>query len=137
MSAPERAVFLRLKSSTGVGAIAGDRIYPMRAPSTALGSDYITYQRISSVYSVTHSSGGPKYQRARVQVDCRSPDYDTASSLADSARDRLAGYRGSTGGVQVWGITLDSDRSFEEGEPGDDRHYRWSQDYMVEARVST
>lgn len=54
--APEKAVVLRLESSTAVGALAGDRIYPTRAPSTAVGSAHITWRRISRVESRVHTT---------------------------------------------------------------------------------
>lgn len=138
-SAPEKAVWLRLKSSTGVGAIAGDRIAPLQADPSWLsdGLDFVRYQRISAVFHVTHSTGGPRYQRARVQVDSFSPSYDTASDLSAEVRKRLAGYRGSTGDVQVWSMTLANERDDFEGTGGDDRLYKVSQDYMIESRVST
>lgn len=135
MRTPEDTIYQRLASSTGVGALAGDRIYPISAPSTAIGVTHITYHRISAVPQNTHSSGGPKHQQARIQVDVWAPRYDTVKDLGDEIRKRLFGYRGSTAGELVWSMTLDSERDLFEGETGDDRRYRLSQDWMVEARV--
>lgn len=137
VSIPEQTVVNRLKSSTDVGALAADRVYPIRAPSTAIGSDYYTFQRVSGVYQVTHSPGGPKFQRARIQLDSRSTTYGGVKALAKAARKRLVGYGGSTGGGRAWNITLENDLDIDEAEPGDDALFRVMQDYMVEARVST
>lgn len=136
MRTPEDTINRRLVSSTGVGAFTGDRIYPMSAPSTAIGTDYITYQRVSALVQNTHSTGGPKWQQARVQVDAWSPSYDRVKDLGDEIRKRLFGYRGSTSGDLIWSMTLDSERDLFEGETGDDRRYRVSQDWIVGARVT-
>jgi len=135
--APEKAVTLRLKSSTDVGALAADRVYPLRAPSTSITADHYTYRRVSTVSQVTHSTGGPKWQRARLQLDSWSQTYGGAKALAKAARQRLVGYRGSTGGVQVWTVTLETELDIDEGLSGDDRWFRVMQDYGVEARVSS
>lgn len=111
-----RGIFSLLRDDAGVGAIAGDRIYPQVAPRDA-AEPYIVYQRVSRVDLGRDLDGANELVQARVQVDSYADGYNTARNLADAIRRRLDGYKGTvdlTGSpsetLRIGGISLIEDR---------------------------
>lgn len=117
----------RLAASTGVGAQAGDRIYPLSLPQNPT-LPAVTYQQISGESQVA-LGGVTGLARARVQVDSWARSYTAARDTAEQVRLALTDYQGSTGGVVVNAVFRDRETELFEGEGDQDRLYRVSQDY--------
>lgn len=100
------AVRTQLAASTGVIALVGARIYPLRLPlGGALPA--ITYATISSPRFYKHD-GALGMAQSRVQVTCwASKDaqgnylYSSAKAIATQVRLALSGYSGLMGTVLV------------------------------------
>lgn len=111
----EAAVFSILSAATGVGAVAGDRIYPNALPQ---GVTYpaIRYQRISTArrYAIDAKQ---ETAMSRLQIDCYATTLAEALSLADAARAALDFYTGTAGGTSIDRIYTEGERADYEDDP--------------------
>lgn len=115
-----------MEDHSGIGAICGDRIYPLVLPQKP-ELPAITYQTISAVrsYHMQGEDGLPAY---RVQIDAWASTMADADALGVQVRDCLSGFKGDADGTEMRGIFFDTERSFYESEP---KLYRVSQDFIV------
>jgi len=82
-------------TATGVVALNGDRVFPLRAPDTAT-FPLIVYQRIGGDRDVTHD-GNSGLDDSRFQITAWSPLYKEAKELALEVVKALNGFQGSMG----------------------------------------
>jgi len=130
MSSIDESLVTILQASSAVTALAGQRIYPLRALQTAV-KPFVLYQRISSVRQ--HSHDGPSgLARPRFQVRCVAGSYGQSRQLADAVRNTLDGYSGTVGSVRIDGIIfqneIDTDDVALDAEAST---YSVLQDYFV------
>lgn len=124
----ELALYTLLSEDAAVSALAGNRIYPLRAPDR-VALPYLTYQRISGAR--WRSIDGPSgMAQPRIQVDVWADRYDVSKSVAGAVRNALDGWRGTVAGVRVGGIALEGDQDLFEDEV-DPPLYRVSLDFIV------
>lgn len=123
MPALEEAIFARLNASTGVTSIVGSRIHPARLPQNPT-YPAITYRRISG-RSDMHQSGLSGMGEGRIQISCWTEiaeqgggDYPQAKDLREEVRLALAGFRGTTAGVEIQSSDLTADLDLFEEELG-------------------
>lgn len=81
MSTIEEAAVSLVKADAGIGALAGDDIFPKRMPAGQT-TDCIVYQVISAP-----EAGMWGYVRPRIQFTCWGTTYAKAVALANALRD--------------------------------------------------
>jgi hypothetical protein len=76
-----------------IGAIVGDRVYPVAAPDSPV-APYATYQRVSAVpQNVMAGNGGANpLINTRLQIDVYATTYGEAQDKAQAIRDALRGW---------------------------------------------
>lgn len=112
MSSIDESLVTILQASAAVTALAGERIYPLRALQTAQ-QPLVIYQRISATRE--HSHDGPSgLARQRFQFRCVAGGYGQARQLADAVRGALDGYQGTVGGVRIDGIVIQNELDTED-----------------------
>jgi hypothetical protein len=125
------AAYLALNAD--VTALAGTRIYPMRAPAPSTKEPntlpYLTFQLIDEPVAITHDAKST--YKARVQVDARAETYKAAHALADAVHAALHGYRGNWSPFDVGSVLRKSKADLSDMEVGLER---LSQDYVVTYR---
>lgn len=86
-------LYSHLKADSGVSALVGTRVYPMKAPQNVV-KPYITYQAISD--NSDQCLGGSTFQRVtRFQVDCWSTTYSEADAIKEAVLSSLTGFKSS------------------------------------------
>lgn len=121
----ESELVSRLEDDAGVGAVAGDRIYPTKLPQDPT-YPALTYFKVSGPREYD-LSGPTGWARARYQIDCWGDDYGDAHSLAAAVRASLSGFNGTLTTLHAT-IKLDNERDdYDE----DARKNRVIQDYTV------
>ncbi|MFA5160921.1 MAG: DUF3168 domain-containing protein [Elusimicrobiales bacterium] len=118
----EQTLYDLLRQDTGVSAIAGDRLYPVRLPDEVM-LPAMVYAKVSCIRYASH--GGPsKLASSRFQLDCYSADYLEAKRLALAAVSALHGKKG--GDIQA---------AFNENETdgfsADDGVFRVTADVLI------
>lgn len=98
----EEAMVAAFMGSATIGALAGDRIYPLTIPQD-VALPAAAYQRISGPRTLAHD-GPSGLAFARFQVTCTAATYAAAKTLAQAFRVLVDGYRGTMGGVG--GVTV-------------------------------
>jgi len=83
--------------AAGVKALIDDRMFPLRAPDTAV-FPLITYQRIGGDRDSTHD-GNSGLDNSRIQFSCWSESYLVAKNLALEVVKALTGRAGPMGGT--------------------------------------
>jgi Protein of unknown function (DUF3168) len=122
---PALRTFL-LADAAIAAAVGGPRVFPVVLPQGERRASLV-YTRISDVGD--HHMGGPSgLARPRYQIDAYAALQDDADSLARLVKDRLDGFRGLMGSVQVQGAFLDSLRDEYEQEA---ELFRTSVDYII------
>lgn len=115
-----------LLADSGIAAVVGTRVCPMRLPQGVKG-DSIVYTRVSGEGD-HHMQGPSGLARVRMQIDAWSKTIPAAAALANLVKELIDGYQGTMGLVEVQGIFFDGER-----EDYDDtaEMYRVSRDYII------
>ncbi len=122
----ESELVTRLEDDAGVGAVAGNRIYPINLPQNPT-LPAVTYQRITGP-RLRHLTGASGRGDARIQIDCWAVTYGAGKSLAAAIQASLHGYIGLLTTVKV-AITLSNEiDDYDE----DAREWRIIQDYVIQ-----
>lgn len=85
-------------TASGVIALVGNKVYPLRAPDTLPSPPYITYQKITGRRDTTHD-GNSGLANPQFQINCWSTTYLSAKTLALEVVKALNGYKGAMGGT--------------------------------------
>lgn len=118
MSSIDESLVTILQASTAVTALAGQRIYPLRALQTAQ-RPLVIYQRISATRE--HSHDGPSgLARPRFQFRCVANSFSQARGLADAVRGALDGYQGTVGGVRIDAIVFQNELDTDDAAMDED-----------------
>lgn len=88
----EEALVARLKSTAGVTALVGTRIFPMEAPQGAV-TPWIVYQRVST-NPFTVLVGRSGLDDPRLQYTVWADTYSSARAVATQVRLSLDDYQG-------------------------------------------
>lgn len=133
----EEGLFALLTGTAAVGAIVGDKVYPIEVPQGAR-PPWVVYFRVSGprVRSLDGPSG---LAQPRFQVECQGATADQARGLANAVRRALDGYRGTVtttaspaDTVRIGGISLLSDQDgFEDATGPGRRSFRRILDFLV------
>lgn len=133
MPVMEGALIDLIKADSFIGAVVGDRVYPLRRPQgSALPS--IVSTRISGqpLYSDEGEAG---LQNARVQIDTFATTYTQCKDLAQLVRDRLSAFSGVHDGINFSFIMLDEERDLSEsGANASEYLMRIAMDFIVWTR---
>lgn len=89
MSTIEETIFSTLSADAGVGAICGDRIYPVVAPQDA-ANPYVIYTAISELPLNTLEGESPMKNR-RFQFDCYAKTFAESRALYVAVHNALIG----------------------------------------------
>ncbi len=121
----ETEIVTRLEDDAGVGAEAGNRIYPILLPQRPI-YPAIVYRRISGprLHHLTGSSGRGV---ARIQIDCWAKTYVAAQALAAAVRASLDGF---TGKLTTLDATCKLDNEIDDYDD-EAKVYRVIQDYLI------
>lgn len=122
----ETGIFAQLQADAGVGALAGDRIYPILMPQEST-LPAITYQRISTRDSYAHD-GVQCLSKVRMQFDCYAETLLAAEAVAAAVRASLDGQRATWGAVSILASFRVNEQSFYDPTV---EAYRMSDDYMI------
>lgn len=101
---PVKEVIALLEADAGVGALVGDRIYPIIAPEKAT-IPQIRLLRVSSreEYDV---DGPTNWRKDQLEVQCLAKNYGEARSIDQAVRDKLAGFEGAGTSCYIMAILL-------------------------------
>lgn len=125
----EQAVFARLSTFAGLGALVGARVYPVELPQPG-PLPAVTYQRVSAVRARAMGKN-PGLVTARVETDAWARDYAVAKAVAEQVRLALERWRGTLAGVEVLDSFLDEEEDDYEPET---KRYAVRQDYLISFR---
>lgn len=108
LKSPEQVVKHRIEASPVLARLLGFRVYPIVAPVSA-ALPFVIYQRavIERNQTLSVPVGVP---RVSVQVDTYAATYEQAREIADALRANLDGWTGSSYGVDVKHVALESER---------------------------
>jgi hypothetical protein len=81
-------IYSAISGSSDVTAIAGNRVYPVRLPRTAVLPAVVYF--IPSTDSVNSLTGDSGVDNNSIQISCWAKDYKTAHLLANAVRASLA-----------------------------------------------
>jgi len=123
----EKAINTLMENDAGIGALAGNRIYPVILPQNAT-QPCITYQRDGSERSSTFNSGQIDFVGATFQIDAWGESYSAARTLGDAIRSALMNYSGTVASVAINNIRMIADLDQYEDEP---KLYRHSMSFIV------
>ena len=130
MASIEQALTSRIQGDASVGAVIGDRFYPMKLPAQVT-LPAATYQKISNV--PTHVHGAKAEQlRPRFQVTSWGATFSDAMSAANAIQTSLDGFEGTMGSggntKDVYSCLLADDRHDNSPEVG---LYWVQRDYFI------
>ncbi len=112
----ETALRTYVLADATVAGLAGARMYPRKLPQGPT-LPAIAYQRIDTRRE--HDMAGPDgLPRPRVQVACWAASVAQAADLAAAVMERLDGYRGAWGSVQVQSCLCVGERDLDDPETG-------------------
>ena len=80
-------------------------------------ADSIVYQRVGTEH-LQNLNAAQGYATAFIEFDCIGTTYAKAKTLSDTLRGELQGFRGTAGGITIYGCTLD-DESDDFDPPAD------------------
>tara|TARA_R110000824_G_scaffold393791_2_gene593157 strand:- start:151 stop:558 length:408 start_codon:yes stop_codon:yes gene_type:complete len=131
VTAIEKALRTVLTADAPVTALVAGRIYPEHRQQ---GSDFpaITYQLLGT--SPQNSANGhTNITRATMAFDCIATSYSAAKTLAETVRQALMDYSGTSEGVVVKSCHHDGDNTIiEDSQVAEDRGVsRIISDYIV------
>ncbi len=92
------AINIHLKADSGVAAIAGTRIYPVRQPVSDSDSKSPFLLHFFSGRNDELDIGGNGFSRRTLVCLCMAEDYDSTQSLAEAVIAALNNFRGLMGG---------------------------------------
>jgi len=122
---PELRLFL-LESSDIFTAVGGARIFPHILPQGERRASLV-YNLISEITD-HHMQGASGLVTARYQLDAWAGLADDADALARLVKNRIDGYRGPMGAVQVQGVFADTAFTRYESNPN---LYGVSRDFLI------
>jgi hypothetical protein len=117
----------RLKNDSGVSALVGDRVHPIRVPRMRMApdsGDKVTYRRATGGrdHDLRAASGHPM---PIFEIVCWSQSYDRSKSLAAAVRNCLDGFGPGTWGDVHVDSTLNRDEEDLFWEPEDGSETGW------------
>jgi hypothetical protein len=122
---PALRAFL-LADPTVSAAVGGERIFPVVMPQGERRPSLV-YNIISE--STDHVTTGPSgLVMARMQIDSYASTPDEGDSLARLVKDRLDGFSGLMGSVEVGGVFAETARTDYQA---DSQLHRSSRDYRI------
>lgn len=129
MAVAEQALYARLAAVAGVTALVSTRIYPVKLPQNAT-LPAVTYQRVSTSRAGAMGAD-PGVAWARIQVTSWATSYSGLKSLSEAVRAALQRYSGSSGGVTVLDVTLDSELDLYGEDESEAGVFAVAQDFTV------
>ena len=100
----ERALYTHITESSTIAALIGVRLFPNQIPQ-GQKMPAAVYQQSKGVRQ--HTMDGPVGMvDSQYSVTCYAESYSQAKSLSEAIRNRLDGYRGTVGGVEIDAIFL-------------------------------
>ena len=116
-------------ADAAVAALAGTRMYSRSLPQTPT-LPAIVYQRIDT--RRLHDMDGPDgLPRPRIQLTCWATTPAAAAELAAATRERLDGFRGAWGDVQIGSCLCVGERDLDDPAVG---RVGVALDYMIQHR---
>jgi hypothetical protein len=116
----EEGIVYRLKNYSGLSALVGDRIYPLKLPQGVI-LPAVTYQRISTPRVITHDQGTGGLAMPRFQFSAYDDGYSSVKAVIKQIREALNGYKGTPGGtdtVLVHGAFAEDEQDFDDPDSG-------------------
>lgn len=131
MSGIVAAVRTLLAADSGVSALVSSRIYPLRLPQNATLPAVVLFTIDGPRQSTFDGPNG--LVQSRVQVDCYGGEmgggaYIDMHSVLTAVRKALNGYSGTSAGVSIRSVQMDSERDLLEPETSVPRV---SADFMI------
>jgi hypothetical protein len=134
----EDALFTRLSTDSGIGALVVEasvpvryRIYRMVIPQHAEGDltkfPCIVYSKVGAGRTLNFGSTNDVVQGS-FQIDSYAVSYEGAAELADAVRVRLTDFVGTLSSEQIKATELQNEFVLDDPEPG---LYRVSQSWVV------
>lgn len=125
----ETALRTYVLADAAVAAAVGARMYPRRLPQGPT-LPALAYQRIDT--RRLHDLDGPDgLPRARVQIAAWAANVQAATDAAAAVRERLDGFKGAWGDVQIGACLCVAERDLDDPETG---RSAVVQDYMIQWR---
>jgi len=124
----EAAIFSRLTNDAAVSALISSRVYPLILPQNSI-LPAVTYTRVSGE-RVRSLSGPSGLALPRFQIDSWAESFSVVKDLAGKIRKSLDGFRGNVSGVEIKGMSIESDSDLFETINGKD-FYRVRADYFI------
>jgi len=106
--------------------VGGVRVHPVILPQGETRASLV-YNLVSEVND-HHTQGASGLVMARIQIDAWAGLADTADSLARLVKERIDGYRGLMGAVQIQGVFAETAFTSYEDDP---KLFRVGRDYLI------
>lgn len=131
-----KALRARLIDDATMSGLVGNRIYPGRAPQKPT-MPYVVYHRISTVRAATLDTGNAKVPEVRIQCDVIASSQSEVETVLSQMRIVMDGFRGTSSGVTVLGVSVDDEQDQPEFFEGSDTvFYHSSLDFSIIYRES-
>jgi hypothetical protein len=111
----EQALYKILADDSGVGALAGDRVYPIGVPQDG-ALPAVTYQQIAGPRDRTFD-GATGLVDGYYQVTCWAATYGAAKGLSEAVRAALDDYAGTVSSVWIRVIRVTNEMDIPVLEP--------------------
>ncbi len=121
----ETEIVTRLEDDAGVGAEAGNRIYPILLPQRPI-YPAIVYHRVSGP-RLHHLTGSSGRAMPRIQINCWAETLVAAQALADAVRASLDGFIGKLTTLKA--VCRIDNESWDYDDEA--KKYRVIQDYLI------
>jgi hypothetical protein len=109
----EEALATKLRGTTAIADLAGNRIYPTKAPQNTKTA-HIIYDLLGGA-DVTGHDGWEQLRTGRISYTCLAPTYGAAKAVAEAVRLALTGFRGV-----LSGLTVSIPQAYEDADLYDD-----------------
>lgn len=122
-------IYNKLANASGVTALVGTKIRPMRA-ADADTYPYIIYESISKPANHT-KDGNSQWYKMRFQLSMLATSMATVQSIANACRTALDDQSGTIAGFTVQNITFEDERDIFNDNSAVDGIYMLQQDYFI------
>lgn len=126
-------IFALLNNDSGVGALIGTKIRPIKA---AQDDDYpyLIYEGISKP-SLQSKDGNAKWYKMRYQLSMLATSLQAVQNIAEAVRVALDNQSGIIAGFTVQAITFEDERDIFNDNSALDGVYMLQQDYFITVQI--
>lgn len=126
-------IYSLLTASSGVTALVGTKIRPMKAAQSD-SYPYVIYESISTP-SLQTKDGNSNWYKMRFQLSMLATSLSSVQSIATAVRNALDGQNGTIATYTVQVITFEDERDIFNDNSAVDGVYMLQQDYFITIQI--